>query len=113
MSDPLGQAAAAAALRGQWGVYDQHTRRWVVSGCGDERAAWQALLRVDSLHPWELAVRHSGAEDPAAPPLVPCSLCDGEGDCPTCEQECPACGGTGEVEEEPPRRRPAVLSRVG
>ncbi|SNR32789.1 hypothetical protein [Blastococcus mobilis] len=93
MSAPLDQATAAAAPR--WGVLDEHTGEWLASSLPDERAAWRALLEVDSPHPWELAVREQPAEESPADPRVECPDCWTTGECDGCGRECTRCDGDG------------------
>jgi hypothetical protein len=93
------QAQAAAAVLPRWGVLDQHTGEWLARDLPDERSAWRALLDVDSLHPWELAVREQDRDDvETGKRFERCTGCDGGGDCWHCGQTCPTCYGSGEIE---------------
>lgn len=99
MTESLTQAVAAALPR--WGVVDQHTGEWLATGQPDERSAWRALLEVESLHPWELAVQEQPREDvETGQKMERCTECSGDGDCWHCGQTCPTCQGTGEIEAE-------------
>jgi hypothetical protein len=92
----------AKATSSLWGVYDQHTREWVVPATlSYERDAWVRLLQVDSLHPWELCVRVEDEEKgQAGEVLTECPECTGAGDCDGCGRECLRCDGDGEVRWE-------------
>lgn len=85
---------------GRWGVWDNHLREWIVPAEHTyARDAWQALLIVDSLHPWELEVREDTT--PAEPEkFTTCPDCLGTGVCDSCARDCTRCDGSTEIPVE-------------
>lgn len=78
---------------GEWGVWDKHARRWLVSGLANEREAWLALLDAEHPYRWRLDIRRIPDPDNL------CCWCGGDG-VEVSGKDCHHCGGSGEEPEE-------------
>jgi len=82
-----------------WGVFCTDHNCWVARGPWTEREAWQAMLAVDTTHPMRLEVRAYNEQGPTQDEdWVECPDCRGATTCFHCDQTCPRCQGTGEIE---------------